>query len=313
MGKKLTKEQFIVKAKAVHGDKYDYSLAIILGNKEKATIICPIHGAFLQTPNSHLMGRGCPKCGIESNRKRFSMGKEVFIDRAKQVHGNKYDYSNVDYVNNRTKVCIICPIHGEFWQAPDDHLGSKGCRKCGIERNKKVIYGFGINDSDKSVVGNYAYKVWSSMVGRCYHLKAHIKRPTYKGCTICDEWKYFSNFEKWFNEKYIEGWELDKDLFSNGCDKIYSPSSCCFLPLELNCCFRGYNKKDKDLPIGVYKQGLKFKSSLYTKDCKVHYAFERVEDALDMYHKARIEKIHLLAEKYKDKLENRVYLKLLDF
>ena len=61
--------------------------------------------------------------------------REEFIEDAKKVHGDKYDYSKVEYVNIKTKVCIICPIHGEFWQTPDDHISGRGCMLCGIEKN----------------------------------------------------------------------------------------------------------------------------------------------------------------------------------
>ena len=57
--------------------------------------------------------------------------KEEFIEKARQVHGDKYDYSKVEYKNNKTKICIVCPIHGEFWQRPNDHLNGRGCDKCG--------------------------------------------------------------------------------------------------------------------------------------------------------------------------------------
>ena len=125
---KYTTETFIKKAKEVHGDKYDYSKVEYIKSHIDIIITCPIHGDFLVKPYSHLQGVGCSKC---YGNKRLS--KEEFIKHAKEIHGDKYDYSKVEYVNNRTKVCIICPIHGEFWQTPDMHISIKmyGCPICG--------------------------------------------------------------------------------------------------------------------------------------------------------------------------------------
>ena len=125
---------FIEKARRVHGNKYDYSKVEYINYKTKICIICPIHGEFWITPSAHLRGQGCKKCRGESLNKRFSMGQETFIKRAKEIHEDKYDYSKVVYVNNKTKVCIICPIHGEFWQTPGNHLSGYGCLLCAVEK-----------------------------------------------------------------------------------------------------------------------------------------------------------------------------------
>lgn len=133
----FTTEMFIKQAISVHGDKYDYSKSEYKDNKTKVCIICPKHGEFWQTPANHLRGVGCPKCKSEKigNIKRKT--KEQFIEDAIKVHGNKYDYSNVVYKNNSTKVCIICPKHGEFWQNPDKHLAGQGCPICSNSSKSK--------------------------------------------------------------------------------------------------------------------------------------------------------------------------------
>ena len=120
-----TNEWFIKKAKEIHGDKYDYSKVEYKRTDKEVCIICPEHGEFWQTPNRHLANHGCPKCG--GNEKLTS---EEFIKKSKEIHGDKYDYSKVDYVNNQTKVCIICPKHGEFWQFPNGHMIGRGCPHC---------------------------------------------------------------------------------------------------------------------------------------------------------------------------------------
>ena len=130
MPRRKTKEEFLIEAKKVNGDKYDYSKVEYKNNKTEVSIICPIHGEFKMRPYSHLSGQGCPKCGAIENGFKKRIGKDEFIKRAREIHGKKYDYSKVEYVNNRTKVCITCPQHGEFWQLPYNHLSGNGCKFC---------------------------------------------------------------------------------------------------------------------------------------------------------------------------------------
>ena len=130
---KLSTEDFIKKAREVHGEKYDYSKVNYVNNRTKVAIICPKHGAFLQDPSHHLSGKGCKRCSIESSADAHRKTKEEFIEEARIVHGDKYDYSKVQYVNGSTKVTIICPEHGEFLQSPGTHIQGQGCPKCGME------------------------------------------------------------------------------------------------------------------------------------------------------------------------------------
>lgn len=131
---KLTTEEFIMKARKVHGDRYDYSKVEYVNNQTPVIIICPIHGEFPQRPNNHLNGNGCPKCSRETQSARQATNQEVWVKRAKRVHGDKYDYSKVKYVNNHTPIRIICPIHGEFMQTPANHIKGEGCQACGISK-----------------------------------------------------------------------------------------------------------------------------------------------------------------------------------
>ncbi len=125
----MTIEDFIKKAKKVHGDKYDYSKVVYKNSKEKIIIICPIHGEFYQRPSNHLEGRGCHACGGFLKRTT-----EEFVQKATKVHGNKYNYSKVDYKGVLEKIIIICPIHGEFEQFPFHHLSGSGCPICGLQK-----------------------------------------------------------------------------------------------------------------------------------------------------------------------------------
>lgn len=134
-----TTEQFIEKAQVIHKNKYDYSKTEYKGVKERVCIICPIHREFWQRPDSHLSGNGCPKCASEEKGFNKRMPLEEFIEKAKQVHGDKYDYSKVKYINNITKVIIICPEHGEFEQIPAGHLKGHGCPKCNQSHLEREI------------------------------------------------------------------------------------------------------------------------------------------------------------------------------
>lgn len=119
-------EKVIEMARKVHGNKYDYSLIKeYKNNKQKLPIICPIHGVFYACMNKHISSkRGCPKCANKY------ITTEEWIERARKVHGDKYDYSKVKYVSNTTPITIICPTHGEFEQTPDKHTQGHGCPIC---------------------------------------------------------------------------------------------------------------------------------------------------------------------------------------
>lgn len=125
--KKLTKKEFIKKSVEKHGNKYDYSNVEYINNSTKIKIICFKHGLFLQTPQNHLNGNGCPKCMAE----KFRLKINNFILKSNLIHGNKYDYSLSEYSNNKTSLIIICKTHGQFLQTPSQHMSGHGCPKCG--------------------------------------------------------------------------------------------------------------------------------------------------------------------------------------
>ena len=128
VSKKTTKslQSFLDSAGAIHNNKYDYSKIVWTNRRSKIDIVCPTHGVFSQLPSSHLRGTGCPECAIDLLRDNSS----TFIEKAKQVHGEKYDYSKVVYIQNKKKVDIICPTHGVFSQRCDIHLAGHGCPHC---------------------------------------------------------------------------------------------------------------------------------------------------------------------------------------
>ena len=140
-------EEFIEKARKVHGDKYDYSKVEYANAREKVCIICKEHGEFWQKPRNHLSGNGCPKCGLELRTLKRILTTEEFIEKARKVHGDKYDYSKTEYVYAKEKVCIICPHHGEFWQKSSNHLNGKGCPKCSSSKMENEIRSFLIDNN----------------------------------------------------------------------------------------------------------------------------------------------------------------------
>lgn len=127
---RYTTEEWINKAKLMHNGKYDYSKVKYVNAFTKVCIICPEHGEFWQRPNNHLNGEGCIKCGIIRGHDLQRKNTEQFINKAMLVHGNKYNYDKVDYIDNSTNVCITCSKHGDFWQKPNNHLNGAGCPIC---------------------------------------------------------------------------------------------------------------------------------------------------------------------------------------
>lgn len=131
-----TIEQFVKEAVQVHGDKYDYSEVEYVNTHKPVKIRCLQCGNFFfQEPSSHLTGHGCPMCSKRRDYRKLS--QEEFIARVKKVHGNKYDYSRTEYKDMRSKIEIICPIHGSFYQQAQSHILGHGCPSCKSERQKE--------------------------------------------------------------------------------------------------------------------------------------------------------------------------------
>lgn len=300
MGKRATREEFVSKARVVHGERYDYSKVEYTNNHTKICIVCPEHGEFWQTPNGHLCGQGCPKCGRIKCGDARRISEDDFVSRARDVHGDKYDYSKVNYINSNTKVCIICPVHGEFWQTPNGHINARqGCQKCYDDRRRGLVLGWGINDSSRPITHGskveLVYKTWTSMIRRCYSEKYHEFKPTYIDCEVCEEWRYYSNFEKWYNENYREGYVLDKDILIQG-NRTYSPKTCCFVPPYINGLLATNDKKR-----GLLKTGVYLKEGKYAAQCGINRkqrcvgTFSTEDEAHEAYKEAKYAEIKRVA------------------
>jgi len=131
--KPLTLNRFIERANKVHKGRYDYSRVELQNVESKIEIVCPDHGSFFQRPANHLKGCGCARCGGVEKAKKLRHSLDRFLEDAWRAHGDRYDYSQVKYVNALSKVTIVCPDHGAFRQTPATHIRDVGCPKCGDE------------------------------------------------------------------------------------------------------------------------------------------------------------------------------------
>lgn len=238
--KRLTNEEFIEKSIKIHGDIYDYSLVDYINNSTDVSIICKKCGnIFSQKPIKHLVGHGCRFCKRKELANSQKMPCSEFISRAQKIHGDKYDYSKVKYINNSTKVCIICKKHNhEFFQTPNNHLSGQGCYLCGREKVSRLYskntYLF--IEKAKSIHGDtYGYSrvkyinSWTKVIIICKkhgefeqepnsHLSGH-------GCPICKSSKGELKIEEYLKNNEIEykrqhKIKLERYMFSRNSLKV---------------------------------------------------------------------------------------------
>jgi hypothetical protein len=189
----LTTDQFIERARAKHGDKYDYGKVVYVNSHVKVDIICKVHGIVSQLPRDHLKSQGCPECwgGKKSNTTHF-------IEKARLKHGDLYDYSLVNYLKSSTKVKIICKEHGVFEQTPNSHLSGRHCAVCAgntqltsqvFIKKAQTVHG---DSYDYSLV-NYTHS-HSKVEIICKHHGIFLQTPDNhshgKGCPDCGHYGY---------------------------------------------------------------------------------------------------------------------------
>lgn len=229
MSIKITTEDFIKKAKAVHGDRYNYSKTVYTSSKVKIIINCHIHGDFNQTTYTHLNGSGCPSC---SGVKRLTT--EDFIKKAKAVHGDKYSYSKTNFITSTKKVTITCPIHGDFLQLPSNHIHtSAGCKECtGTKqltteifiKKARQIHGNKYN-YNKSVYTKGTKKIIITCGIHGDFLQTagnHINHSTKNGCPECGgSAKYTKDvFVAKAREKHGDKFDYSKVVYTNSQTKV---------------------------------------------------------------------------------------------
>jgi hypothetical protein len=158
------------------------------------------------------------------------------------------------------------------------------------------------------------YNTWNSFIERSYDEKYHMRCPSYKDVTVCEEWHNFQNFAQWFYENYnpetMQGWQLDKDILIKG-NKIYSPETCCFVPQEINTLF---SKKQNDLPTGVTKVKNKYRARIHKNGkYKCLGYFNTIKEAFQVYKITKEEWIKEIADKWKNLITEQVYEALINY
>lgn len=240
---------------------------------------------------------------------------DKFIEKACIVHNNKYKYPNTIYVKNDEKVEIECPIHGTFWQTPHNHLNGAGCPKCRNGIAKRFICGSGVNDLN-SARNERSYNIWIHLMKRC----CGERRPkAYKDCKICDEWKLYSNFKK-FYDKYCknDSFHLDKDILVQG-NKLYSPDTCVFVPREINETMHSIWVEDRSLPAGVSMTECgKFRARCRKGEWldQEHIGcYDTAEEAFEEYRKAKKDRIKEMADRHfrNGDIDKKVYDALISY
>lgn len=129
---------FLEKANKIHNGFYSYNKSKYINARNKITITCPVHGDFEQLPYNHLIGKGCNKCSVDRNKNLFTKKLDDFIAQSNEVHNFKYDYRNSNYINDSTKVEIICSKHGSFYQLPNKHIRGQGCPDCKVYKTSNT-------------------------------------------------------------------------------------------------------------------------------------------------------------------------------
>ena len=184
---------------------------------------------------------------------------------------------------------------------------------------RKLVCGGGVFDADSSKLKDErtkkAYRDWNNMLQRCYGKSNFPSKPAYKECVVCEEWHSFLKFREWFDENYIEGYFLDKDVLIKG-NKIYSPNTCSYIPSFINTLLLNCRSARGKYPIGVQKQKYGFCVKLW-KQGKPHYIgfYKNEEEAFLAYKKAKELYIKDVAQEYfnKGEIDKRVYNALMNY
>lgn len=215
--RRLTTEDFLNRAKEVHGDIYDYSLVQVSKSSTPVTIICKEHGAFQQKPSKHLIGQGCPACRYDKIREKRAHTLDDFLKLSKNIHGDSYDYSRVtQYTNTDTPVEILCKTHGAFLQRPEVHLRGGGCPVCAIKANAdnarkpfsefvaeaQATHGnaYDYSEVEYKAAGDHVRIICPEHGAFWRPARSHIRGA---GCPRCETWK--RSVEEVELERFIAG------------------------------------------------------------------------------------------------------------
>lgn len=322
----LTKDEFLKRANDVWGDLCDYSESIYINSYTPIIVKCNIHNkTFKVRPSAHITQKvGCKLCAIDRRRIALShphKSIEEIKEELKEKCGELYELIDFnEYTGVNQVVKVFCKRCGNIFEKTiSSLLGGHGCNTCTRKslqerfigksnvKAKRLVYGVGINDIQDCAIGNTCYEIWHGILQRTVNEKYKSSHKAYKDASICDEWLLLSNFKAWYDEHYIEGWCIDKDLLGLNTKK-YSPETCCFVPIEINSALTR-EKFSRGLPIGVMKKKGKFIAV-----CRHKFlgTFNTVKDAEKAYLKEKKKRIIELANKWKDKIEPRAYNALIN-
>ena len=196
-GKNKDTEEFIKEIRNKFGDVYDFSKAKYTGSKNDITLL--YNGKEVTTKASKFLTSKKP---ITFSRVRC---QNDFIEKARKIHQNKYDYSKVKYINNTTNVCIICPEHGEFWQRPAAHLSGRGCKECKIPKLEERVLRF-LKEKNETVIHQYYPEYLSSGLS---HQSIDIFIPKYNVGIECQGIQHFKDRIEYFSGTLEENIERD--------------------------------------------------------------------------------------------------------
>jgi len=203
---------FIKNSNIIHKNKYDYSLVNYIDKYAKVKIICPEHGEFEQEPVYHIRGNGCKKCSDD----RKKLNTEIFIKKAQKIHGNKYDYSLVNYISTFDKVKIICPIHGIFEQSPNDHINGKkrGCPICHESFGEKQVAKI-LKENNIQFERQKKFEDCKNIL----LLSFDFYLPEYNCCVEYDGIQHFVPIKYFGGNKKLKYTKINDDIKTNYCIK----------------------------------------------------------------------------------------------
>lgn len=208
MPTKLTTEEFIQRAKKVHGDKYDYSKSVYVNIDTKVIINCPEHGDFELSPNRHIYGkRGCKHCGWCKLSNSKSKSHTQFIAEVSGIHYNYYDYSKTIYTRANKHITIICPEHGEFTQLANSHKQGRGCPNCNTSKGERKV-------AHTLDTLNIDY-IQQHMFNDCKHkqrLAFDFYIPSYKICIEYDGEQHFKSIKAFGGDKTLKRVQMLDDI-----------------------------------------------------------------------------------------------------
>lgn len=283
--KKLTTEEFIEKAKSIHGDKYDYSQVEYSNKYTPIKIFCKIcKHWFIQNPRNHLVCKQCPSC-----KKDLSIQTNIFVVKAKQIHGNKYGYDKVIYTKNRVKVKIFCnKCNKYFKQTPESHLQGCGCPICGkvIKKTKnnfikeaKKIHKNKYNYNEIQYINSHKKIKLYCNTCKQYFWQIPINHLHGSGCPYCNPYKKLTQAEFIEKAKEIHNdiYDYSEVCYKNHRTKIKIRCKRCGILFEqkVNCHLNGqgcpYCKQSKgELQIQAWleKHTIIYEAQKRFKDCR---------------------------------------------